>query len=223
MRASSLYDEIRDNQGLKRIFYRMRTFSNQFEDLSPLVVTSAVRGEGKTCVAVILGLVFAHDIKKSCLLVDANWNSPRLHHWFDAEPDKSTSQIISDPVSCINKTSINNLDILCAPGDLEKNTNTDNMENRDGPGPLKEMFNSIARNYDLVIFDCESVLSSQIALIDPMYIASFAKSSVMVVMMRKTDRAKIKRAKFALEDVNSSLSIVLNNVYNPLYNTGGIK
>ncbi len=223
MRANSLYDEIRDNQGLKRILYRMRTFSNQFEDLSPLVVTSAVKGEGKTCVAVILGLVFTHEIKKSCLLVDANWNSPQLHHWFDAALDKSTSQIISDPVSCIHKTSINNLDILCAPGDLGENTNTENRAKRDGPGPLKETFGSIARGYDLVIFDCESVLSNQIALIDPMYIASFAKSSVMVVMMRKTDRTKIKRAKFALEDVNSSLSIVLNNVHNPLYNAGGIK
>lgn len=217
MNISGLLAEIEGNLDLRRIFYRMKIFSEDTAALSPLLVTSAVKGEGKTTVSVILSLIFHREMDKKCLIVDANWEDPGLHRWFDLPLTFSYSRIISTPGECLQKTKYPGIDILCAPADIGDKKKT---ECAGDTAAVKEIFNSLRNDYELIIIDSQPVFSSFISPMDPLYLASFVRSSLMTVLMRKTDRALLKRAKIAIEDVNDNLSVILNNAYNPIYSQG---
>jgi len=113
-----------------------------------IVVTSSIKGEGKSTVAANLGMVYAM-AGKHTLLVDIDLHSPGLHTLFAGPAKKGFAGLLtgSKIEDCLTKSGFNHLEVLpCGPVP-------------DDPGAvietcrLDDILADLHLTYDLVIFD----------------------------------------------------------------------
>lgn len=212
MDLSQLQHEIESNMEIKRLLIKLNVYSN-LDGLSPLLITSAVDGEGKTSLAIVFAISLSRELNKKCLLIDANWDRPKLHHKFKTNNDFSITKLLSEPENCISKTPFDNMDVLNAPGEID----IDIQQERTLNDNLKPVYSKLCDGYDLVLIDSQAIFSPKKSLVDPLYMATFAQCIIMTIMMHKTERHIVKRASISLGLVNKNISVIMNNFQNPMY------
>lgn len=147
-------------------------------------VTSSVKEEGKTLVAVNLSLAYA-SIKKKVLLVGADLRNPQLHTYFDV--DKNTeglSNYLHDPTidwkDCIHKGfGLNDFHKVVFSGAIPPNA----------PELLsslafEEFINEVKKDFDYIIVDCAPTL----LVTDTLLISEYADATLFVVRADYTDK-----------------------------------
>ena len=179
---------------------------NAEHPITSLTITSTIKGEGKSTVAVYLAKT-ASAVGKRVLLVDANMRFPQLHTYLGLSNKKGLSNTLSSDLS-LNEViqrspEDDNLFVLTAgtiPPDPITLLSSKKMHY------LMEQFLDL---FDLVIYDTPPL----IGLADGHLLASQTEGTVVIVKIQKTDRGLLRKA---LDQLNVAdfkvLGVVANGV-----------
>ena len=198
--------------------------------MKSLLVTSAAPTEGKTITASNLAIVMAQSGKK-VLLIDADLRRPRMHRIFQIDRTPGLTDLLVDEADHVgggeHEQSIesgseeNHSPITNHQNDFIQPTTVENLfllpcgAHVSNPGmlfPSERMHNlieSLAEQFDLIIFDSPPLLSAA----DAVALATEVDGTLMVIYSGKTKRKISLQGKETLENVNAKIiGTVLNNV-----------
>jgi capsular exopolysaccharide synthesis family protein len=196
-------NQLSSNENLDMIYQNLQIFKNALPFKS-LMLTSALPGEGKTTLALGLGSSAAN-MHQKVLVIDGNLRSPNLHKVLGISNDWGLSLLLLDDI----KTQLKNylqpihpsIDVLTA------GPKPDDVVNLLSSEKLKELMETCAKIYDLVIIDTSSVLDS----VDARIIASVADGIVMVGRIGKLSPQELMQTTEILSQLNL-IGIVANDV-----------
>lgn len=170
-----------------------------------ILVTSAVPGEGKTTTAVNMGVTFA-DSGFKVLLVDTDLRRPHVHHVLKMQRGPGLADVLragTDYQPHIRPTRIKNLWIISS-GHVPPNPSE-----LIGSQRMRTVMQNMSTQFDLVICDAPSVL----VVTDPVLLATYVDSVVLVVSADNARRDTIMRAKKHMETAQANLAgVVLNGL-----------
>lgn len=172
-------------------------------------VTSSVKGEGKTFVAVNLALTLAHTGKKVVLL-GADIRNPQLKRFFknqDFSHEGITNYLVDNKETVADYLTISsqspNLSLLHS-GAIPPNPAEIWMSSK-----TAKLFSELKENYDYVIVDTAPCL----LVTDTFLISPYADTTLYVVRADYTERQLLEFPKEQVEEGKlNQLSFVLNNV-----------
>ena len=171
-----------------------------------ILVTSPVKGDGKTTVAANLAAAMALDYHQQVLLIDADLRSPSIHRYFgiNATPGLAeylNSNASSDLVSYVQNTALPGLRIL--PGGAPSVASAELLVTDKMQILLKELPEIFPGHR--IIVDTSPVISTS----DPLVLSRLVEGIVMVVRAGKTPRACLSAA-FKSLGSSKVMGIVLN-------------
>ncbi|MCG6134993.1 MAG: polysaccharide biosynthesis tyrosine autokinase [Nostoc sp. LLA-1] len=187
-----------------RVLYTNIQLLSSDRQISSIVISSALPGDGKSTIAFYLAQVAAV-MGQRVLLVDADLRQPVIHTLSNVNNLWGLSNLISTnlPLEEVIKElpSMNNLSVITAgpiPPDPTKLLSSEKM---------KRLMVDFHSNFDLVIYDVPPVLE----LADANLLAPHTDGILMVVKMDKTDSSILKQA---LDSLKTSRLDVLGIVGN---------
>ncbi len=194
--AAEQYKILREQIKRLRAEAGIRTFS----------VTSPVKRDGKTTIAVNLASVLALDYEEKVLLIDGDLRAPGVHRYFNVSSSPGLADYLSSSSSSgiksyVQETFLSSLRILPAgrPSDLASELLAKEK--------MKHVMEEIWAEFPghQVIIDSPPILSTP----DPMVLARQVDGVLMVVRAGKTPRDFLLKA---LQSLNSTkvMGIVLN-------------
>ena len=127
------------------------------KQLTTLLVTSAVSGEGKTNLAASLAISLARATHEPLLIVDGDMRDPDVHEIFGVELRPGLAQVLDDTCpleTAIVKTEVDNVDLL--PAGRLKNSPHFLLRN----GAFESLLTGLRSKYRYVIVDSPPVLSA---------------------------------------------------------------
>ncbi len=180
-------------------------FTQLDRPLQTLLVTSSIRGEGKTTTSVNLSIIMAQTGKK-VLLVDTDLRRPRIHKAFSTGREIGLTNLLMGEMileDVLIPADVPNLHILPS-GPLPPNpaelVATDRM---------KSLIKYMTSKYDLVIFDSPPL----VAVTDAALLATEVDGLLLVVEAGALPRELLKQGLDRLSNVKATiLGAVLNNV-----------
>jgi len=189
---------------------------SQFKDkpLKTILITSALRGEGKTTTSANVASLFArHYEGKRVLLVDCDLRRPAVHSLFGLEHTPGLSEMIRDGLDYkeVVKEKLKDRLYILPSGKYIEN-----------PGELfdsstfLEVLRKLKDNFDLIIFDAPPI----IPVSDAGILAPYSDATLMVVKARVTQSSDIIKARDLLIEFRAKLvGVVLVCVENyiPFY------
>lgn len=199
-------------QGIRaEAFRQLRTnlqFLNVDRDYRSYVITSSLKGEGKTITAINLALTLAEAGTRVCL-VDADLRQPRMADYLDLEGEVGLAGLLrgADPLpNVLQKWGNTGLDVLTS-GQLPPNPSE-----LLGSRAMQQLVLELENLYDLVIIDSPPVL----AVTDAAILARHT-AGVLVVVASGTrgvvSRSQLSRTLDDLAAVDAAvLGIVMNRM-----------
>jgi capsular exopolysaccharide synthesis family protein len=196
--------------------YRMVRSNIQFMSVNgtnknAILVTSSVRGEGKSITAANLGVVMAQAGHKT-IVVDADLRRPVQHEIFQVSNERGLTDFFRESDVTISDflmdTQVPDLQVLCS-GVLPPNPSE-----LLGSQRMKQIMASLSEFADVVIYD-----SPPAALVaDPAIVAAGVDGVVLLIEVGKTHRDAIKQAVFNLRQAEANIfGAVLNRVSKKRY------
>jgi capsular exopolysaccharide synthesis family protein len=177
-----------------------------------IVVSSAIKGEGKTSTAANTALVFAQTGART-LLIDADLRRPNCHSLMNETNQEGLSDVLAGQLQVdevIRQTTVENLFLFTAgsavPNPAELLTST----------KMRETILALRQHYDTILIDTAPVMLTS----DTCAIATMV-DGVMLVAGAQTPKRNIQRACQRLEFVGAKvLGVVLNrvNIHEPGHN-----
>jgi exopolysaccharide/PEP-CTERM locus tyrosine autokinase len=171
-----------------------------------IMVTSAVPGEGKTTLAVNLGLSIASEAMQTALVVDMNLRSPKVDTLLDLQCQHGLSDYLLDGAELSDLlVNPNHDNFVVLPAGKTVEGSTDIL----GSVRMKELVQELKHRYPdrYVIFDCPHILDMPDALI----FASYVDAVMLVVEAGKTSHDHVQKALEMLND-NNVIGLVLNKI-----------
>lgn len=171
-------------------------------------ITSPVKAEGKTSVAVNLAAAIALTYEQQVLLIDGDLRSPEIHRYFGIRPTPGLADYLSsssngDLMSYVQDTFLPSLRILPAGGRSDRPSELLKKEK------MKNLMDEIRARLPghQIIVDTPPVLSTP----DPLVLAKQVEGIIMVIRAGKTPREYLFKA---VQSLNSAkvMGIVLNSV-----------
>jgi capsular exopolysaccharide synthesis family protein len=170
------------------------------------LVTSSVRGEGKSTIISNLAVTIAQFPQTKVLVVDADLRRPRMHDVFGVAIGDGLIDCLGhgvDPVRVIKKTRLPNLDVITTGGKTDEPSKLFESE------MLAEFFAKMRFYYDIVLVDSAPVL----AVSDTLFLSREIEGVLFVVLAGVTPSQVVRRAKESLVDARANLiGVVVNNV-----------
>ncbi len=178
-----------------------------------IVITSAIKGEGKTVTALNLATVIATDPEKRIVAIDCDLRRPNMHNLLSIQSQPGLSDFLrgeAELENTLHKTKIPNLIVIPAgkpplnPSELI------------GSSKMRETIKRLREKFDFLIFDTPPVM----AVTDAGVLGAMADGVVLVVKVESTKRDIVSRAEALLSGAQSRLvGCVLTNIkeYTPYY------
>lgn len=191
------------HETLDMIYQNIQIFQNH-ADVKSIMLTSALKGEGKTTITLGLGASAAH-LHQRVLIIDANLREPSLHKILELPNDWGLSLLLVDDFSSQLYNYVQpihpSIDILTA-GPIPEDT-----ANLLSYGRLTELIKSFAELYDLILIDAPSVLNT----VDSRLMALSCDGTILVSQMGKIKTNHLVEATEILNQLNL-IGVVANNV-----------
>ncbi len=184
--------------------------SNSTTQAKTILVTSTIKGEGKTFTAINLALTLAHNQKK-VLLVGADLRNPKLNQFQDKKDNNlGISDFLASDKKCvesfISKSKLHrNLNIL-GSGSIPPNP-SELLRNE----KVEAMFNDLKNSYDYMIIDSAPTM----LVTDTLIINRFADLTLYIVKAGFTDKDLLEYVLANTRSGNmSNVNFILNSVPN---------
>lgn len=183
---------------------QIRALRNQLIALNPdgaaktVVVTSAIKGEGKTVTAINLALAFAELDRQSVMLIDADLRSPSVENYLNLSPHAGLSDLFLDRTSfddSIRSSGIRNLSMLgagtrmAAPSEILTGTR------------IEQLFARCKQRFQYVVVDTPPVLPAT----DASVIASRADGTLLTIRLEHSQKKHAKDAVRYLQDLGANM------------------
>jgi capsular exopolysaccharide synthesis family protein len=172
-----------------------------------IVVTSATGGDGKSTTAANLAIVVAQGGRRVCL-VDADFRRPTLHDMFGLPNVDGLAAALeyAKPLPSVARSAdIENLSVVVA-GRGSSETFHDILT----PQRLSRILEDSEADFDVVIFDCPPVISS-----DALSVAAVCGGVLLVVRAGRISFGTLRRAIGQITQVKAKVLGVLLNQFDP--------
>ncbi len=163
-----------------------------------LVVTSAVRGEGKTVAALNLAMAFAELERHQVVLVDGDLRRPSCEQYLNLNTEPGLSDVLLGRVSVekvLRPVGHRNLLLLGA------GTRVANPSEVLGQSRIDGLFTALKEKSQYVVIDTPPVLPST----DARVLASRADGTLLVVRLEHSLRAQSRDALRSLQDTGANV------------------
>ncbi len=186
---------------------------NSAPPIRTLVITSAIKREGKTITVLNLSTVMAPDPEKTVVCVDCDLRRPSIHTFLDAASQPGLSELLRGAAGTedvVQKTRIPSLRIVPA------GKPPSNPSELIGSKRMARFIEELKDRYDYVIFDTPPIM----AVTDACVLSKLADGVILVVKADSTKREVALRARTLLQGANARLvGCVLTNIrqHNPYY------
>jgi protein-tyrosine kinase len=169
-------------------------------------VTSPVKNDGKTTVAVNLAAALSLDYEEKVVLIDGDLRAPSVHRYFNMEPSPGLAEYLGSAshgsiTSLVRQTFLGGLRVIPA------GKPTDFSSELLAKEKMKQVLDEIRAEFPehMVIVDSPPVLSTP----DPLVLARQLDGVLMVIRAGKTPRDYLTKA---LQSLNSDkmMGVVLN-------------
>ncbi|MFJ7667693.1 CpsD/CapB family tyrosine-protein kinase [Lysinibacillus sp. NPDC097195] len=185
------------------------TFAMPDQEIKTILVTSATPGEGKSTNVANLGVVFAQEGKKICI-VDADLRKPTMHYTFQLQNLRGLSNLLTkqyDLSDVLNSTDIPNLFVLTS-GPIPPNP-AELLSSKAMDSVIRQLIN----DFDMIIFDAPPLLS----VTDAQILSNKCNGTLLIVNSGAVENASVLKAKSSLEASKANiLGVVLNNYKIPV-------
>jgi len=198
-------DESPEGTEFRRVAKRVLDLCKQSTPLT-LMVTSAVRGEGKTTVAANLAIALAGDKRRRVLLVDADLRRPRLHTLFGFTRRNGLGDVLRNDlkVRAVYKSStMENLTVITG-GRFNKSPSKLFNNSR-----WRELLAELRADFDVIVFD----FPPTIPVDDPESVGKEMDGVLFVFLSGKTPREVGQRAVSILKSAQANvLGVIVNDL-----------
>jgi capsular exopolysaccharide synthesis family protein len=183
---------------------QVRALRNRLVAMNPdgepktLVVTSAVRGEGKTVAALNLAMALAELERHQVVLVDADLRRPSCERYLNLNPEPGLSDVLLGRASVekvLRPAGHRNLMLLGA------GTRIANPAEVLGTSRLAELFVRLKEKYHYVVIDTPPVLPST----DAGVLAACADGTLLVVRLERSLKKQSREALRTLQDMGGNV------------------
>jgi len=168
------------------------------------VITSAIKGEGKSVVAANLAYVLASNLGKPTLLIDGDLKCPMVHQCMGVPQFPGLRDVLEggrSVNSCLQRAGELPLWILPAGSDVGRMLELFNIQQIAG------MLTELKKQYEYIIIDAPPILP----LADMHMLAGMADTLVLVIRAGLTPRAVVEKA-IQIIGVTDNTSIILNGL-----------
>ncbi len=176
--------------------------------MKTFLVTSSVKGEGKSFVATTLAIAFAQ-AGRQVLLVDADLRKPDLHRILGIDGAVGLANVLRDTTSldaAIVATPLETLKVLPA-GALPKDSDTATPAELFSSDAMQHLLQRLRERFDIVLIDTPPAL----AVTDAAILAPMTDGVLMVVELGHVTRTAVKEFKEQLELAQARLlGVVIN-------------
>ncbi len=180
--------------------------SSRAKSIRSVLITSAVRNEGRTQTVANLAVILASLEGSRTLLIDADLRHPKLHEIFKVQGGPGLSELLQGTFTLdavIQATQVRNLQIISSG-----NTPQGSAELFHSPR-LAEAIGTLKTRYDVLLFDSPPVIPYTDAII----LAGYVEGILLVVKARETRREVVRRAKGLLnQSEEKCIGVVLNSI-----------
>jgi capsular exopolysaccharide synthesis family protein len=183
---------------------QFRALRNQLIAMNPdgeaksLVITSAVKAEGKTITAINLALAFAELERSRILLVDADLRSPSVEECLNLNPHAGLGDVLMDRVplaAAVRPSGVRNLSVLGPGTRLGTPSEVISAER------VEELLARLKEEYRYVILDTPPVLPAT----DAGVMAAGADGTLLTVRLEYSPKSMTKQAIGTLEDLGANV------------------
>lgn len=183
---------------------QIRAVRNRLVALNPdgepktLVVTSAVRDEGKTIAALNLAMAFAELERQQVVVVDADLRRPSCEKYLNLNPEPGLSDVLLGKVPlerALRPVGHRRL-MLLGPG-----TRVANPAEVLGASRLDELFQRLKERFQYVLVDTPPVLPST----DAGVLAARADGALLVVRLERSLKRQSREALRVLQDMGGNV------------------
>ena len=180
--------------------------SGRVRTLKSILVTSAVKGEGRTQTVANLAVITSAMEGHRTLLVDADLRNPQLHKIFQVDQSPGLSNYLQGTIElneAIRPTLIANLKIIPSGESLRGTAELFHSLR------LRALLEGLESQFDMIFFDSPPV----IPFTDSAVLSSNVDGIILVVKARETRREVVRRAKDLLNKSEDRLvGVVFNRV-----------
>jgi len=188
----------------RRLFSRLK-YKQNGRPITPMLITSASHGEGKTTTASLLAVTIARQSDSRVCLVDMDLHRPRIHKLFALPLKNGITELIQGVASIdtvAKETEEEKLHVITAGTMVRSPSSLFESEQ------IRTTLDLLSAAYDVVVIDSPPLLPVS----DTMVLAPETEAVLFVIMAGKTPRDVVVRGKALLADVNANLTgVVLNN------------
>ncbi|MBD1378870.1 CpsD/CapB family tyrosine-protein kinase [Bacillus sp. IB182487] len=206
-RKKSLITYINPNSLIAEQYRTIRAniqFSSVEKKFRSIAVTSPGFGEGKSTTVSNLAISMAQQGEK-ILLIDADVRNPTIHTAFNLNNDVGLTNVLigtSSVNDAVYQTEIGRLGVLTS------GPTPPNPAELIGSEAMRNLIKKALADYDLVLFDCPSVLEAA----DTKILANECDGVILVVSSGKTDKEKALEANRVLTMARATLlGVILND------------
>jgi capsular exopolysaccharide synthesis family protein len=163
-----------------------------------LVVSSAVRGEGKSTTATNLAIAFAEQDRNPVLLVDADLRSPSIERYLNLNPRRGLADVLLGRIAlddAVQSSGVRNLFVLGAGRSMSRPSEILTQQR------LEALFDACKERYQYTIVDTPPVVPAT----DASVIAARADGTLLVVRMEHSSKALTKQALRTLQDLGANV------------------
>ncbi|WP_373231269.1 CpsD/CapB family tyrosine-protein kinase [Cohnella sp.] len=175
------------------------------KDIKTLVITSSMRGEGKTITSLNLAIAYAQSGKK-VLLIDADLRKPGVHLLFEGDYGRGLTHFLineSTLSETIQKTNIPDLSVITSGS-----TPSNPSELLTSP-QMDILINEVKQNYDIILIDTPPILG----FIETKMLAAKCCGVVFVVEHGIVKKSVASKAKDEILSVKANLlGVVMNKM-----------
>jgi len=169
------------------------------------LITSGQPAEGKTTTAINVAISIAQ-LGRSVLIVDCDLRTPTVHEKLHVDQEPGLSTYLSGDLELedvIRKSDVPGLSLI--PSGAVPYNPCDLIGSR----KMKEMVETLAKNYDYVMFDSPPLVN----LADPLILSTIVDSVILIVNGGKSNWEAVNHARQELSNVGANVfGVVLNDV-----------
>ncbi len=163
-----------------------------------ILITSSLKGEGKSLTTLNLAAAFAELEHSRICLVDCDWRAPSLHDRLTMEPDLGLSELLTDRATLdevIRPTQLRNLSLIQAGEEPE------NPSDLLGSERVSDLISVLKERFNYILFDTPPAAT----FTDASILAPRVDGVVFVVRLETTHRKIVSECLQRLETVGGVL------------------